>query len=128
MAKERELIVYLDNKPGNLANVGSALREASVNIRAVYASEQKKRSPIHLMVDNVDKAREALKAAGIEFDEKEVFTTEIDNLPGTLGDIAKKLAAKNINIDYAYFTTLGGQERAFVVLGVPDANAVEGLL
>ncbi len=128
MAQEREIVVWLENQPGNLSKIGIALKERNVNINALFASEQKGRSPVHLLVDKLSDARDALKTLGVETEERDVLTIELDNHPGTLAETAEKLAAEKINIDYAYHTTRPGDNRALVVLGVSDAAKAGAIL
>ena len=125
--KETELIVWVENKPGNLAKVGTALKKSNVNIRAILASAGKKMTPVHLMVDKVTEARNALEGLGLDVEEREVVTFVLDNQPGTLGETAEKVGEKGINIDYMYVSTMEEQGRAFVVIGTTDPDAVEGL-
>jgi hypothetical protein len=125
VTKETELIVWIENKPGNLAKLGTVLKQRNVNIRAILASGGKEKMPVHLMVDKVTEAREAFKELGLDVEEREVVTFVLDNQPGTLGETAEKVGDKGINIDYAYFSTMEGQGRAFVVIGAADANGVE---
>lgn len=128
MREERELVVMLENKSGNLAKIGQALRERKVNINAVFASEQKGRSSVHMIVDKFDDAKKALQSEGFETKEQIVVTVELDNRPGTLGEIGEKLAKIGVNIDYAYFSATSGQKQAFVVLGVADVAKARSLL
>jgi hypothetical protein len=41
---------------------------------------------------------------------------------GALGELARKLAAKSINITSGYATTVKASKKASVVLGVPDLD------
>lgn len=127
MAKAKELVVMLDNRPGMLAKLGNALREGEVNITAILASGQPGKTPVHLMVDDVPAARKALKAHGFEVEVRTVVTLELENRPGTLGVAMSKIALKGINIDYCYYSVTQGQS-AFVVLGVKSPDRVVALL
>ncbi|MEE9271344.1 MAG: hypothetical protein V3V49_13910 [Candidatus Krumholzibacteria bacterium] len=128
MAQEREIIARLENQPGNLAKIGNAMRERNVNIREILASEQKGKSPVHLLVDKVPEGMAALKDAGIEAEEKDILIVELDNRPGTLGEAAEKLQKEGINVDYAYYSTTEGQTRAAVILGVSDLSKAASIL
>ena len=128
MREERELVVMLENKPGNLAKIGEALRERKVNINALFASEQKGRGGVHMIVDKFDDAKKALQSEGFETKEQSVVIVELDNRPGTLGEIGEKLAKGGVNIDYAYFSAMSGQKQAFVVLGVVEVAKAWSLL
>ena len=127
MAREKELVVWADNRPGNLSKVGNTLRENGINIIALMATGLKGTTPIHLMVDKVPEAREALEALGLRIEERWVVTVELANRPGTLGTSMDILTLKGININYCYYSVTDGQS-AYVVLGVADPRMVESLL
>jgi hypothetical protein len=123
-----QIVVALQNKPGTLAKLCSTLRDAGVNISAVVAPEIRGRGKVRLLVDNPDKAKDALKAAKIRFSEEEAIAIELDNKPGALGEVAEKLAQARINIRYAYATTSVGSAKATVVMAVPDVAKALGIL
>jgi hypothetical protein len=127
MARKKELIVWADNRPGNLAKVGNTLREKGVNIIALMATGLKGITPIHLLVDKVADAKKALEAQDLKVEERWVVTIELANRPGTLGTSMDILALKGININYCYYSVTDGTS-AFVVLGVADPVTVESLL
>jgi hypothetical protein len=118
----------LQNKPGALAQVCSTLGKAGVNISALLAPEAKGRGKLRVLVDNADKAKEALKAARIRFSEEEVIALNLDNRPGALAEFSEKLAQSKINIRYAYATASEGSPKATVIMAVPNiAKALTAL-
>lgn len=128
MPKVSLVTVTLQNKPGTLAQVCSALGKAGVNISALLAPEIRGRGKVRLLVDNLDKAKDALKAAKIRFGEEEAIAIELDNKPGALGEVAEKLAQAKINIRYAHATVSEGSTKATVILAVPDVAKALGVL
>ena len=128
MPKVTQHAVTLENKPGALAQICSTLGKAGVNISAVLAPEIKGKGKVRFLVDNPNKAREALKAAKIRFSEEEVIALNLDNKPGALAEIAEKLAQSKINIKYAYATISEGSATATVILAVPNVAKALGVL
>jgi hypothetical protein len=118
----------LQNKPGTLAHLCSTLSDAGVNISAGDAAAIAGRGKVRLLVDNQEKAKDALKAAKIRFSEEEAIAVELDNRPGALGEIAQKLAQAKINIKYAYATSTEGSAKTTVILAVPDVAKALGVL
>jgi hypothetical protein len=57
-------------------------------------------------------------------DERQVFVVGIADEPGALGEVARRLADANVNIDLAY-TTFGGVR---VVLGTDDVRSARETL
>jgi len=120
--------VTLQNKPGTMAQVCSALGKAGVNISALLAPEIRGKGKVRLLVDNLDKAKDALKAAKIRFGEEEAIAVELENRPGALGEVAEKLAQAKINIKCAYATSSEGSAKATVVLAMRDVAKALGVL
>ena len=105
-----DLTVILEDRPGQLARVGEITGTAGVNIRGLAAFTGDSHGVIHLLVDDRDvpRARAALKEEGMGIaDEREVLVIDIEDRPGTLGELARELADANVNVELAY-TTFGG--------------------
>jgi hypothetical protein len=128
MPRVTQIAVTLQNKPGTLAKLCSTLRNAGVNISAVDGAVIAGRGKVRLLVDNPDKAKDALKAAKVRFSEEEAIAIELDNRPGALGEVAEKLAQAKINIKYGYATTSEASTKATVILAVPDVAKALGVI
>ncbi len=122
MAKAKQLTVACENRPGTLAHVARVLSEAKVNILAFNCTTAGVEGAVHLIVDNVHTARNALDREKLSFTEEDVLCVGLPNVPGALASFAGKLAAKDINITAAYQTTVKGSNKAAVVLAVSDLD------
>lgn len=122
-----DLTVILENQPGELARLGALVGDAGVNIRGMAAFTGEGRGVIHLLIDDeaVDRCRDALEGDGMGVaDAREVIVVDIDDRPGSLGELTRRLAAENVNVDLAY-TTFGGIK---VVIATDDmANALRAI-
>jgi hypothetical protein len=106
----KDLTVVLQDRPGELARLGQATGGAGVNIQGMCAFTGEGRGIIHILVDDASAAAAhgALEDAGMGVaDEREVLVVDIEDRPGTLGELARNLAEANVNIELAY-TTFGG--------------------
>jgi hypothetical protein len=128
MPKVTQIVVPLANKPGALAQLCSILGKAGVNITGLLAPEIRGRGKVRVLVDNPDKAKDALKEAKIRFSEEDVIAVELDNRSGALGEVAEKLAQSKINIKFAYATASEESAKAMVILAVPDAAKALGVV
>jgi len=128
MPKATQLTVPLANKPGTLGKLCSTLGKAGVNVTALIAPDSRRTGKVRVLVDNPDKAKEALKGAKIKFFEEEVIAIELDNKPGAIGEVAERLAQSKINIKYAYATSSTGSARATAIFAVPDVSKALGVL
>ena len=102
--------VILDDRPGELARLGEAAGAGGVNIQGLAAFTGDGKGVVHVLVDDDDLARlrRALDTAGMGIaDEREVLVVDVEDRPGTLGELTRRLAAANVNVDLAY-TTFGG--------------------
>jgi len=120
-----DLTVILRDAPGELARLGEVTGAAGVNIRGLAAFTGEGRGVIHLLVDDevVERAREELKRARIGLaDEREVLVVDIQDRPGSLGELARELAEANVNIDLAY-TTFGGIKLVIATDDLENARA-----
>jgi hypothetical protein len=98
----KQLSVWLENKPGRLASVCTALSREKINITAVTVGESKERSVLRMVTDNFSSTRSVLKGLSVPFEEHEVILVEMRNQPGALAQVCEQLAHEHINIDYAY--------------------------
>ena len=115
----KQISVFAENKPGRLANIADKLKSANVNIRAFNIAEAGEFGIIRMVVDNPDKAYEALHNTGFTVSETNVLGIEMEDVPGSLSNIANNLGEHGINIDYSYaFVTK--TEKALLIVRVDD--------
>ncbi len=120
MPTAKQLSVPVENRPGTLALVARALGDAKVNILAFLTTTSAGEGVVHVVVDNVNKAKKTLDGAGLSYTEADVLHVELRNVPGALGQFTEKLAASGINITAGYQTTVKDSKKASVVLAVSD--------
>lgn len=116
MAKAKYITVGLDNRPGTLAHLAKVLGDAKVNIVALLATTTEQRGAVQVIVDNANRAKKALNAANLGFQEGTVEIVDLPNRPGALAEVAGRLAKKGINIDAAYATAPRVAKKAMLVL------------
>ena len=121
----RNLTMVLHDKPGELARLGEVLGDAGVDLRGLAAFTGEGNGIIHLLVedDAAARATEALHSAKIGLaDDREVLVVDIHDRPGTLGELARELAAVNVNIELAY-STFGGARLVIATDDLDNARA-----
>jgi hypothetical protein len=122
-----DLTIVLQDRPGELARVGGATGEAGVNVQGMCAMTGEGRGVIHLLVDDADasRAHKALEDAGLGVaDDREVLVIDVQDRPGTLGEVARTLGEANVNIEFAY-TTFGGVK---LVVATDDMDSARSVL
>lgn len=122
-----DVMVILDDRPGELARLGEVSGAAGVNIDGFAAFTGDGKGVVHVLVsdDHVVGLRRALDAAGMPIaDEREVIVVTVANEPGAMGDVARRLADAGVNVDLAY-TTFGGVR---LVFGTDDIRVARTVL
>ena len=116
-----DLAVSVADQPGGLADVGEALGNAGINIEGLCGVGLGDRGVIHILVEDGAAARAALEGAGLNVEsEAEAIVSAIPGdvrTPGTLGKMARAVAAPGVNMRAVYLAT---DNRA---VAVTDDNA-----
>ena len=120
----KDLVVILEDRPGTLADMGEILGDAGINIDGFCAVTCKGEGAVHILVEDSAGARKALEAKGIKVStEREVMVLDIDDRPGALGEIARKLADAGVNMDLAYLAA-----KTRLVVGADDLKKAQEAL
>ncbi len=121
----KQLSIFVENKPGRLAEITSTLGEHGVNIRALSISDTRDFGIFRLIVNQPDEAEKCLKEAGYTVCLAQVIAVVVEDCPGSLAKAMQILYENGISIDYAYAFL---SKPASVIIRVSDdAAAVEVL-
>lgn len=123
MPKAKQLSVWVEDRPGMLGKVASALGAKRVNIIGFMAPVADGRDAIRLVVDKPAAAKEAFAAGGWETSEEDIIQIVLADKPGALGSAASKLGAVGINIEYAYTGSGKRAQEVSAFFAVPDVHA-----
>jgi len=123
-----QIYVFLENKSGRLAELTSALAEASINIRALSLAETIDYGVLRLIVDKPAAARKALSEAGFTVTETEVVAVEMPDRPGGLAGIVDLVTQSGLNIEYLYAFVGQRGENAVVIFRIDDVKAAVAAL
>ena len=125
----KDLLVTLEDQPGEGARLGEALGRAGVNIEGLCALMEGGRGAVHILIDDVEGAKAALASVSIRVDaETDVIVSpalpdpDLDT-PGVFGGMARALAEAGINISLVYVAS-----RNRVVLATSDNQKATQLL
>ena len=117
-----QLALFLDNSPGMLAEVCDALAQAKINIYAISTSDTVDHSVIRMVLSDPRRAMLIFEERGTLVVESEVVMVEGTNRPGSLAQLARKLADARINIEYCYCATPPDAKKGLLILRVSDAK------
>jgi hypothetical protein len=119
-----DLVIEVANEPGALARVAAAISDAGVNISAATCTKPSDTAQLHILVPHPEAARHALAISNLAVtSEREVVVVEVEDVPGVLADLARKVAEAGINLDLVYIAT-----RNRVVFGAADLKALKAVL
>src|SRR5438034_183670 len=119
-----DLVVDIENTPGALARVAAAISDAGVNIAAATCVGPGERAELHILVPHAEAARHALAISHLAITrEREVVVVDIEDRPGVLADLTRKIAGAGVDLDLVYVAT-----RNRVVFGASDLPALRAAL
>jgi hypothetical protein len=100
----QDLAILLEDRPGALAEMGSALGAAGVSIEGGGAWVAGGRGIAHFLFADGAAARAALEGAGISvLAEREVLVQRLEQgVPGQLGELTRRMAEAGVNIEVQY--------------------------
>jgi len=119
-----DLVIDVENEPGALARVAAAISDAGVNIAAATCVGAGDRAELHILVPHAEAVRHALAISHLAVTrEREVVVVEVEDRPGVLADLTRKIAGAGIDLDLVYIAT-----RNRVVFGSPDLAGLKAAL
>jgi len=119
-----DLVIEVENTPGALAQVAGAISDAGVNIAAATCIGPGERAELHILVPHAEAARHSLAISHLAVTrEREVVVVDVEDRPGVLADLTRKIASAGVNLDLVYVAT-----RNRVVFGSPDLAALKAAL
>lgn len=123
--KIKQISVFLENTPGNLEKACRAIAEADVNLQTITIAETKDYGIVRAIVDNPEKAVDALKEKGFSAKLVDVLAIEVDDTPGSLSSILKKSSENGLNIEYMYAMTRPINDKPVMIMSFKDIDTAE---
>lgn len=117
-----QLSVFLENRPGTLADVTKLFDDNDINIRALSLADTQDFGILRLIVDDFDKTGKILKDAGIVFTITQVLTVEVPDKPGAFYNIVKMLGEYNVNLEYSYASTARKEGFAYMIIRADNTD------
>ena len=119
-----DLVIDIENSPGALAEVAAAISDAGVNIAAATCVGTGERAEMHILVPHAEAARHSLAISHLAVSrEREVVVVDVEDRPGVLADLTRKIAKAGVDLDLVYVAT-----RNRVVFGSIDLTGLRAAL
>jgi hypothetical protein len=119
-----DLVIDIENTPGALAEVAAAISDAGVNIAAATCVGPGQRAELHILVPHAEPVKHALAISHVGVTrEREVVVVDVEDRPGVLADLTRKVAAAGVDLDLVYIAT-----RNRLVFGAADLQALRAAI
>jgi len=125
----KQITVFIENKPGRLAEVTGCLADGNINLQALSIADTADFGILRLIVSDPETAEKVLKEKGYMVRTTEVVAVALEHSPGSLHKVLRELEILDISIEYMYaFTEHLKEYDAIVILRLNDQNkAIEKL-
>jgi hypothetical protein len=128
MLTRRQVTVFLESKPGRLAQVLSTLAYHKINIVALSVMDRHEHGVLRLVTDDEATTAKALQAINAYFTETDVLAVELKNQPGALAHVCERLAEDHVSIEYAYCSSGGRNGKVFGIFKVSNLEKAQRIL
>lgn len=123
-----QIAVFLENKSGRLAEITSIIAAENVNIRALSVADTADFGILRLIVDDVEKAKAALKTNGFTVGITNVLAVEVADQVGGLATVLKSIETAGLNVEYMYAFVNKSSENAVLIFRFEDMDkAIDSL-
>ncbi len=120
----KQLMIYVNNEVGKLAEVTRVISASGINLIAVCAYAVDNTGVIMFVTEDNEKAKKLLKTKKYDVREEEVVLISVQNKPGALELITKKIAEEGIDLTLLYGSVENKGKSSRIVLISENNDAV----
>ena len=124
----KQISIFVENKPGRLAEITRIIADKHINIRALSVADTTHFGILRIIVDNPEEVEKTLRDAGLTVSITSVITACIHNKPGGLAEVVGLLAANDIAIEYMYAFIEKNENEGYIVMRIEAEGAAVKLL
>ena len=124
----KQISVFVENKPGKLAELTSVLHQNNIDMRALSIAEAEDFGVVRIIVNDSYNTACVLKDAGYVMSITPVLAAAIDDKPGALDAILEILGEADINLEYIYAFLGRVRGEAYMVMRVSDPDKAADVL
>lgn len=121
-----EVSVFIENKVGHLERITSVLKNAGINILSMNLNHTPSGWGIlNLFVNRPEEVYHILTENGIPAALRRIVVMAMEDIPGALDDLLKKIALAGINFTTAHVRSGHQKGKAWLVIDVNDFPEAE---
>ncbi len=124
----KQISVFLENRPGALAEFTKILENRNIDLRALALAESEDFGIVRVIVDDPYDTIQILKKEGYVCSLTSVVAVEIEDKPGALVKILTHLGDNGVNLEYSYAFLAKKSNSAFMILRVADNDTAVRVL
>lgn len=118
----KQVSVFVENKFGRVAEILEILRDNDINMSALSLADTTEFGILRLIVNDPQKAADALRSEGITVKTTDVLAVSMDNKPGGLASLLSLLKESQVSIEYMYAFIGKNEGTAAMVMKVDDED------
>ncbi len=111
----RQISVFLENKPGQLAHLCRIIADAGIDLKALNIAETSDYGVLRIITDKPETTLNVLKRESLVCSCNTVVAVRVPDQPGGLANILDIIAKRNISIEYMY-SMLGGNGTSSAIM------------
>ena len=111
----KQISVFIENRKGRLGDILDVLKTKDVNIISLSLADTEQYGLLRIISDKPCEGNELLVKAGFSSQLTDVFILKIPHEPGALQNILRVISDEELNVEYMYGLSVGGEEASIVV-------------
>lgn len=123
-----QISVFLENKPGKLAEFIRFLADHQIDLKALCIAETSDYGLLRVIVDKPAQTQELLREMNWPSAMTEVLAVHVKDEPGSLTRLLSILGDNGISLEYTYAFLSRSRDQACIVLRVDDNEKATEIL
>lgn len=123
-----QISVFLENRPGQLAEITSALSASQIDLRAINIAEVTDYGVLRLIADQPERAASVLLEKGFILSMTPVVAVGVPDAPGGLAAVMEVFARHAMDVEYMYSAFGRSGDQAFMIFRVADTDKADQIL
>ncbi|NLK40255.1 MAG: ACT domain-containing protein [Clostridiales bacterium] len=124
----KQISIFIENRPGRLAEITDIIAKNNINIRALSIADTTNFGILRIIVDNPELVEEKLRENNITASITSVLSVAIKDRPGGLAEVLKILSDNGIAIEYMYAFLAKKEDEAYVIMRIEKDDEAKRLL